>query len=571
MTIRLTGETRYDTRGLPEGYDPHKLYEYRYETLVKNATGFESFLYKYIPFSVIKSFAFAIDPTAPFKVAPGTITPANRVKWRQTASVLLVRSYRQTRNRITWAQPVNYGGFSACWGPNLLYTDASPPALSGGLRTQAPVVDYLKDTTKRTRLVGSKQGELEMFKSFIFSPARTVRSSESDKTTYPQTGGSPTGGCAAIGGGENREAGGFDRREETQGPLGSTLPKAYMDAYRSQEIARCKALCAKHAIRLLKSWSPDNRDYTLFRNVVELKDIPRSILSLQQTLVDFKKLFVSLGTQPKLRSSIFELRNAARNIPSEYLSYHFGWKQTYNDVMDLLLLPNKLAKKFNFYADRAGKPTTFRRKYQEVTAESGVSGFEYDVSGLEFWSGPLLESRIVRESEVRLVINATFDFPPLNTPQFRVKEFLNRIGALPRPTDIYNLIPWTWLLDYFTGFGNYVELIDNINHDRSLINWGMISCRTHGKLITEYRSKSADVTSNTIFNVGQTITTIIRDNPHTSVWDFECQTRSDVAQILSVNTTLMPNTLSAYQKSIIGALLAQRSEFLRGGHFRPHS
>ena len=53
----LTGATRYDTRGLPEGYDPHKFYEYRRDTLVKTANGIESFAYKYIPWSIMESFA----------------------------------------------------------------------------------------------------------------------------------------------------------------------------------------------------------------------------------------------------------------------------------------------------------------------------------------------------------------------------------------------------------------------------------------------------------------------------------------------------------------------------------
>lgn len=85
MPVEPKVSVRKDTRGLPEGYDPHKLYEYRRDLIVDKATGLESFLYKYIPWSVIKSFAIAIDPFHQFKVAPGVITPANRVKYRQTA------------------------------------------------------------------------------------------------------------------------------------------------------------------------------------------------------------------------------------------------------------------------------------------------------------------------------------------------------------------------------------------------------------------------------------------------------------------------------------------------------
>lgn len=565
MPINLSGDLRFDTRGLPEGYDPHKLYEYRYETLVKNpSSAFESFLYKYIPFSVIKSFAFAIDPTAPFKVAPGAITPASRIKWRQTASVLQRRKWSKNTSNLNWAQKPNYGGVSNCWDPALDFTSSNPTPQSGLLGSQDPLADYIKDTTARTRLVGSDQGELELFKGYLFSPARTVRNGSSNQTIYPHDG--PVDpGCAARGGSLNLVSGGYNYVTESVS-AGGRLSKATYDGLRSSEIAFAKALCQKHAIQMLKGWSPFQRDYSLFRNVVELKDMPRSILSLQQTVLDFRKLFVSLGTQPSLRRSIFDLRKVASDLPSEYLSFHFGWKQTFNDLMDLLVLPNKMAKKYNFLIKRNGLPTTFRVKRNILSAEKDVSGFQYDVFGPEY--GAVLGTRLERESELRLVVNATFDFPPINTPQFRVKEFLDRIGAVPRATDIYNLIPWTWLVDYFTGFGNYVECIDNINHDSSLVNWGMITCRTHGKLITEFRSKSDFVRTDSVFGVSSTVKTTTVGNNHTSILNYECQTRSDVAQVLSVKTTSVPSSLTTYQKSIIGALLAQRAEFGRRKPFR---
>lgn len=570
MPINLKGELRYDTRGLPEGYDPHKLYEYRLDTLVKNATGFESFLYKYIPHGLIKSFAFAIDPTGPFKVSSVAITPANRTKWRQNASVLLLRKHTLTRVQSSWAQSPNHGGVSNCWAPSQTYTYANQQPQTGGLRSQDPLADYLKDTTSRTRLYGSEQGTLEMFKSYIYSPPRLIRNGSETRTIYPVTGSGADDICRAKGGTTNNYSGGSDNYRDTQGPTGSVLPVSVYNALRTSEIVYAKALCQKHAIQMLKGWSPHARDYTLFRNIVELKDLPRSVASLMDTGGKLKQLFVSLGSQPKLRDSIFSLTAVAKNIPSEYLSFHFGWKQFHKDVSELVELPQKMAKKYNFLIKRNGKPTTFRSIRKIESAEKDISGFEYDISGLEY-GYPFTSTRLERTSELRLVINATFDFPRVNMPTFRNREFLERIGAVPRFTDFYNLVPWTWLIDYFTGFGNYVELIDNINHDPGLVNWGMITCRTNGKLITEFRSKSNFTTSNYVFNVsGETITQIL-ENRHTSVLNYECQTRSDVATVLDVKLTSVPSSLTAYQKSIIGALLAQRAEFNRAKTFSPRS
>jgi len=117
MAITIKSSFRppgFDTRGLPDDYDPHKFYEYRYDTLVTTATGVESFAYKYIPKSIMQSIAFAIDPLAPFKVASHRITPENRTRKRSTASVLQMRSLTNHQYSFSHSQRPNFGGISVC-------------------------------------------------------------------------------------------------------------------------------------------------------------------------------------------------------------------------------------------------------------------------------------------------------------------------------------------------------------------------------------------------------------------------------------------------------------------------
>lgn len=559
MTIELKGETRYDTRGLPEGFDPHKLYEYRRDTLVKEASGLESFLYKYIPWSVIKSFAFAIDPTAPFKVAPGVITPMNRVKIRQTDSVLHNRVVIVNRTRWSTAHNPNFH-ISACWDPNESKFNGNENYVSA-ISSQPAQPDYLKDTTSRTRLVGSSQGELEYFKSYKNAPARRITTGvikDDSLRTWP---GPNDPLCESFGGIQDPGTHGQDFTTYTVAPTGAWLQDWVFYERRAKELDYCYALSRNNALSMFKDWSPLKRDYTLFRNIVELRDLPRSVTQLRETMSNFRSLFASLSSSPKTRKIVFDLKASAKDVPKEYLSYNFGWKQTYKDLLDLLFLPEKLAKRTSFAITRSGKPTTFRTKRKISSAESNVSGFNFEPLPGEYEI--FSQARIERESELRLVINATFDFPPINVPSFRDKHFLDRVGAIPRVTDIYNLVPWTWLVDWFTGLGNYVEVIDNINSDPSLINWGMITCHTNGKLIQEWQSKS-DLISRTAMNfVNVAYDQGVTKHDYTAQLVFECQTRKDMAQILDVKTTSDPGKLSLYQKSILGALLAQRN-----GHFR---
>jgi hypothetical protein len=190
-------------------------------------------------------------------------------------------------------------------------------------------------------------------------------------------------------------------------------------------------------------------------------------------------------------------------------------------------------------------------------SELGTPAFDYSpVAPFEF--SILQENRTEWDSELRLVINSTFDFPPVNEVSFRNKDFLDRIGLIPRPTDLYNLVPWTWLVDWFTGLGNYVELIDQINRDQNVINWGMITCDTTGRLISEYQSKTRRTQHRSVNFVGLPDSFLDIENRHTSTFNFELQILRDVATILDVKLTSKPSSLTAYQQSILGSLLAQR-------------
>ncbi len=565
MVVKIPkGLSGNDTRGLPEGFDPHMLYEYNRETLVKNATGIESFIWKYIPFAISKSLAFAIDPTAPFKVAPHRITPYNRQRERSVASVLQKRSWHVTNISIGHAQSPNYGNVAVCWDPQLTEIRAVLYDQTNELTAQPPLVDYSDDTTSRTRLVGSKQGTARFFKSYINCPGRRVQQVERIDYVYHPAPGIPDATCSARGGTANTRA-------DTQGtktydfasPAALLFPNS-LRTLRDMEYAYLENLISKEAVNLFKNWSPDKRSSTLLRNIVELRDIPRSIVSLQQTLINLRSLYTSLARSPSIQKIVFDLKNTARDIPNEYLSYHFGWKQTYKDVMELLALPETMSKKYSFLIRRATKPTTFRVKKEYLSALSeGLPSFEYDSAPIEY--GINQTTRLERKTELRLVINATFDFPPVNAVSFRSGSMLDRMGLVPRPTDLYNLTPWTWLVDWFTGLGSYVELIDQMNRDSSLINWGMITGHTTGRLITKRDSK-VDSRHYTVEDfVGTTETLTTESYGHESVLNYECRIRKDAAAAFVVNTTAVPS-LSGYQQSILGALLAQRK-----GSFTPRS
>jgi hypothetical protein len=563
-------KTAKDTRGLPEGYDIERLYRYRYDTLANSATGLESFLYKIIPYSFVRSFAFAIDPTYKYKVAPDMVTAVNRTRVKATDSVLNLRSWTREIDFVSWSQLSNYKGIAFCSSPNTIYNSNPTIRQGGALTKQFPIPNRIKDTSVKTRPLGSERGELELFKSYINSPPRVsiYRNNGWQRSVPGITIGDD---CKAQGGIPDFEVGSNETWTTTFRPTAATLSESTFEAFRDKEVSFCDSVTKRLLPNMLLNQMPFKRQYSLARNIAELKDLPASIAQARQTSIDLKAVWNSLAGSPKVRAQVFDLSNkAASNLPGEYLSYHFGWKQLHKDLADLVDLPEKLSKKLNFLIQRSNKQTTFRKIQESVSGESGVSGFVYDYLDRE-WD-QTHSSRIERKHKTTLVVNGVFDFPPINQVALRQRFFADQIGLIPRFIDVYNIIPWTWLIDWFTGLGNYLELIEETNHDPRLINWGMITTHTVGKLVTDFRYTNATQETFYLNNVKVSPDAATnRSLLHTSVLSYECRTRRNVAGVPGLEATSIPESLSGYRASILGALLAQRVDNSGKGTFRPRS
>jgi len=529
-----------DTRGLPVTLDPRYYYEYSSRLRSQNATGIEGLLYKFIPYSFIGSLAFAIDPLSGFKVSYGRVTPANRTRTRGGQSVVTTtRKWFGTYDRSIPAYLNN---------PAYTYH-----ADSGSNLTSQPVlVDRSSDTTKRTRLVGSNNGEATMWSVHISSPARELSYVYDYSIWYNVT---PKPYRYHT----------IDRYHRTYASPAAWIPYASVETLRSVETAAALKQMQSHVLPLFTGVTAQKRTTTIFRNVVELKDLPRGIIQLRDTLKHLGDLSATFkNVDRKLWEKLHSLKTNLDDIPKEYLSYCFGWRQTYSDVRASLLAPNRVSKRLNFLMRRNGKATTYRSERKVSESVTPSVGFNYDTWTQE--SDIKLSTTLTRDHHIRMVVNTTFEFPDVDLPSFAKKQFYRDLGVVPTPIDLYNLVPWTWLFDWFSGFGNYLEIIQSINEDRELINWGVISNSVKGVLATTYTSKSTSTYIRGAAGPGPVVseTSLVKNsNYHQTRLYYDLLLRRDISTMLSVNKTVDIPSLSVYQQTILGALLATRTNFRR--------
>lgn len=531
-----------------DNLDPRKFYEYQARARSANAVGLERFVYRLLGPDLISSVALAIDPMSNYRTASGKIDPVQRTRDRSIVSVLdesrIMDSFWTSTNGQTMP---NYGGRIGVFAPFLTYTGSSSPnggwPEGSGLKTQSYSV-LTKDTTKRTRTIGTNQGEFETFKFQASSPTRTLAF-----RSWYYVGKISTVPNPSI----TTDVTMYLRRI---GPVAAVFPVGRRNDLKDKCDQLAQELIRKHAISMFKDVNPWARQYTLFRNIVELRDLPRSILQARSSLREVVRFLESIPDR-NLAKAIGAIRGSIGNVPKEYLSFKFGWEQLYRAVNDLVELPQKMAKKVNFVIQRNGKPTRSRVKRDKLSGTfEGLPGFEYTLTDQDY--NAVQTTKVEWKAELRLVVDSTLSFPTLDEPKFRKKEFARRLGLDPTISDVYNLTPWTWLLDWFTGTGQLIQHMENMYSDRRLINWGLFTVKITGKVVTTFHSEHYETTYTYVDGMTSYNSPLV-GHGHASSADFVYQTRRNAATLLdNVGITSLPSTLTDYQKSIISALVTQR-------------
>jgi hypothetical protein len=502
------------------------------------------FIRAFIPYSVVKSFALAIDPFHKFKASRVIITAVNRTRKRDRRSVLDSRFITNYRNSATESR--TYTTLNQCAGSTsvapLNTVGVSPQASSTALVTST------LDTTARTRGPGSALGE---FEHFSYSISSAPRSTHRSAVTFYQG----LEVCTGI----YQWTKSYDRRRNVgSGPSG-IASSATIDSIRTSDRTALLAEMQKKALGMLPKVLPERRHSTIYRSVIELKDLPRGISQLQETIRTFK---TSISHLPMSKQRLItDVTANARNIPKEWLSYNFGWKQIYRDIVELVAAPERITRDINRLIERNGKPTTHRLKQKYLLDTVTTPSMSFAVHDME--TNVVIGTQRVRQVELRMMVNATFDFPTLAVPELRQDLWNRKLGLRPTPTDIYNLIPWSWMVDWFTGLGNYIEAIDVINTDRSTFNYGFLTGILTSKLTTTRTSETISTSSFGVFPAASTVINTVNRFSHSSELESTLKIRKDISSAYGAKALLVGNSLSPYQNSILGSILITRSKLAR--------
>jgi hypothetical protein len=257
------------------------------------------------------------------------------------------------------------------------------------------------------------------------------------------------------------------------------------------------------------------------------------------------------GTVQLVRDN-FKILRSYKKISNQFLNEKFGWESTLSAIDGMLRLPAKIAKRINYLLLRNGKDTSFRSVKRFTEGISSPPAFIDDWGS--WYGGTTSSSSAKRDIELRLMINVALRMPDISVPTVRADLIQRFAGGWLEPSDVYNLIPWSWLVDWFEGFGDYLSLLDTLHQDPNLINYGFITYLSKGESTTTFVTKGSVTSTYSMCgsNVNQT-ENVVFTHPSRANWTYHI--RKDLSHYAGVKSISNFGSLSLTQQAIIGALL----------------
>lgn len=194
----------------------------------------------------------------------------------------------------------------------------------------------------------------------------------------------------------------------------------------------------------------------------ELRDIPKMLQTTHRSFLD-------------LYRRQYSRRGWPRRAGGDWLNANFGWLPFLSDLRRFYQTYANLRAMLNRIEANAGKWVRRRCVVDEDESSEDLLN-SYSVNCLlpipgytalfAKYSDPLMpyyRTQVRRIDTKRVWATGKFRYylPDMPTMWWRKKAVIYLFGAWPNPSLLYDLTPYTWLIDWFTNLGDIVAALDN--------------------------------------------------------------------------------------------------------------
>lgn len=183
-------------------------------------------------------------------------------------------------------------------------------------------------------------------------------------------------------------------------------------------------------------------------------------------------LGVALGEARELPRLLQARLAGIKSISDLYLAAQFGWRPLLSDIVDMLNFVERASNQIDFILNNIGKPLHRSYSIPQVTTEDVL----YSSSGTtECWSTPawgytyfggspdygLYSNTLKLSLQTRVWGSGMFVFYFNNGRIPERPEIMGKLlGLALTPSLAWELIPWSWLIDWYSNFG---EILSNLS------------------------------------------------------------------------------------------------------------
>jgi len=142
-----------------------------------------------------------------------------------------------------------------------------------------------------------------------------------------------------------------------------------------------------------------------------------------------------------------------------YLTYQFGWKPLISDVKKLMDFQGRVNRKINELHSLYENGGIHRRR--TISNDSVSAQSSYTATGLHVTSVNLKKSTVTRRQRWATTRFVPTTLPPRDESDYRRRAIQIVLGMDLSPSTAWQLMPWSWLIDWFGNVGDYLVQFNN--------------------------------------------------------------------------------------------------------------
>lgn len=187
-------------------------------------------------------------------------------------------------------------------------------------------------------------------------------------------------------------------------------------------------------------------------------------------------LGVTIGEMRDAPKLLFKRLRELRDLGDLYLKIQFGWRPFLRDLFGFFEQMYALDRNLERFQKQFGRKLRRKGRVESISEDLGTSSFTPTFT--PGWGTALKSSSGIRSQTCSKTIwfSGEFEFPALRDHRWSpLSETTRRLfGLRLTPDVVWNLIPWTWLIDWAWNVGDAIANYTALSVDKMSINYAYL-------------------------------------------------------------------------------------------------